>query len=72
MSFERAMRGKGTGQSPGAQLLLEGDPGGYEGVGQSDVPESPAQAADLERGHFCGTEVGAQVGAAPAARHRDS
>lgn len=67
--IERAMW---AGQTPGTQLLLEGDPGGSERTGQSDVPEGPAQTADLERGHFCGAEVGAQVGAAPATRFRGS
>ena len=72
LPHERTMRGKGTGQTPGAQLLLERGPGGSEGTGQPDVPEGPAQAADLERGHFCGAEVGAQAWPAPAARLRGS
>ena len=46
------MRGKGTGQTPGTQLLLERCPGEFEETGQPDVPEVPAQAVDLEQGHF--------------------
>ena len=72
LSHERAMRGKGTGQTPGAQLLLERDPGGFERTGQPDVPEGPGQAADLERGHLCRTEVGAQAWPSPATRLRGS
>ena len=72
LSHESAVPGKGTGQTPGTQLLLERDPGGSEGAGQPDVPEGAAQAADLERGHLCRAEVGAQAWPAPATRLKGS
>lgn len=54
--------GKRTGQAPGTQLLPERNPGESEEAGQSNEPEGPGQAADLERRHLSAQKWGHRLG----------